>query len=136
MTDSRSVVRRIYADVWSSGNVGAMRELFSPDLAFMDREDSSLSGIAGLEELTRRWHTGFPDMQEEVLDLVVDGDKAICRFRLTGTHLGPFLGIQPTGRRIAIEGVDIYALRDGKIVSLEYVQDTLGLLRQLGQLPA
>ena len=30
----------------------------------------------------------------------------------------------------------IYVLRDGKIVSWEYVEDTLGLLRQLGQLPS
>lgn len=135
MTDNRSVVRRVYSDIWSRGNVGALPELFATDLAFADRDDRSLQGFAGLQELVRRWHTGFPDMHEEVLDLVVEGNKAMCRFRLTGTHRSSFLGISATGCRIAIEGVDIYALRDGKIVSWEYVEDTLGLLRELGQLP-
>jgi predicted ester cyclase len=135
LEQTKSIIRRIYAEIWSRGNVGSLPELFSAGLVFADRDDASLRGYAGVKTLVQRWHAGFPDMQEDILDLVAEGDRAICRFRLTGTHQGPFLGIAATGRRIDVEGVDLYRLGGGKIVAWEYLEDTLGLLRQLGRLP-
>ena len=72
----------------------------------------------------------------EVIELMVsDADMVVGRFRLSGTHLGEFFGIAPTGRRVEITGIDMLRLRDGKIVEFWYNEDTLGLFRQLGVTP-
>jgi predicted ester cyclase len=49
-----------------------------------------------------------------------------------GTHLGPFMGIPTTGRRVAFDTIDIMAVREGKIVEHWAVADMLSLMQQLG----
>jgi predicted ester cyclase len=93
------------------------------------------SGREGLRELVVAWRKGFPDLTEYVQDLIAEGDKVVARYTLQGTHMGVFLGIQPTGQRVQVEGIDIARFRDGRIVEFWYSQDSYGLFRQLGVFP-
>jgi predicted ester cyclase len=88
----------------------------------------------------------FPDVTMEVLDLAVEGDVAIGRYAMSGTHLGvqqlPYVhggvlfGLPPTGRRFRTEHAHVFRVRNGEIVAHDAVQDNLELARQLGVLPA
>ncbi|MEZ5923499.1 MAG: ester cyclase [Hyphomicrobiaceae bacterium] len=129
---NKAVVRRIYARIWSAGELDLVDELFSPDLAFHDPASDRTVGLPDLKALVRAWRTGLPDLREEVLDLIGEDDRVACRFRLTGTQTGPFLGRPPSGRPINIVGVDLYRFQNGRIVDFTYLEDTLGLLSQLG----
>jgi predicted ester cyclase len=88
-------------------------------------------------ELAKRWvrpfQSAFPDFEMEIVELIAEGDKVVGRFRCSGTHLGDWLGIPPTGRRFeAVDEVYIFEIRDGKLVAAFGVEDNLTRLRQLG----
>jgi predicted ester cyclase len=90
-----------------------------------------------LAAAARRWLTpfraSFPDVRMEIVELVAGGDKVVGRFTCSTTHQGKWLGQAPTGRRFdRIDEVWILQLRDGKIVHVWSLEDTLGRLRQLG----
>jgi predicted ester cyclase len=91
-------------------------------------------------EVAKRWVTpfrgAFPDFEMEIVTLISEGEKVAAHFRCSGTHLGEWLGVPPTGRRF--ENVDelyIFDVRAGRLVSALGVEDNLSRLRQLGIFP-
>jgi len=80
--------------------------------------------------------SAFPDMQMQVEDLLVSGDKAVARVKVAGTHKGEFIGVAATGRRVEIQLVDIMRFDDAGLL-LEHwgVADMLALLQQIGAVP-
>jgi len=74
----------------------------------------------------------FPDVQITVKELIGEGEKIVSYWLFQGTHLGLYQDIPATGRRVKYNGVDIYTIVDGQILSLVRVVDNLVVLRQLG----
>jgi predicted ester cyclase len=64
--------------------------------------------------------------------VLVDGDRVAVRWTSSGTHTGPFMGAEPTGRAVSHWAVVIYRLQDGKVVEMWPMVDRLGMMRQLG----
>ncbi|HEU4897990.1 MAG TPA: ester cyclase [Actinomycetota bacterium] len=122
MTEAnKAVVRRLVAEVLNGGRLEVIDELYAPELA----------------AAARRWiapfRASFPDVQMEVVELIAEGDRVVGRFTCSATHLGPWLGQEPTGRRFErVDEVAIFGFRDGRIVDAWSLEDTLGRLRQLG----
>ena len=88
-------------------------------------------------EVARRWicpfRGAFPDFRMEIVELVEEGHTVVGHFRCSGTHLGEWLGIAPTGRRFeAVDEIYVFRVRDGKLVEALGVEDNLSRLRQLG----
>ena len=122
--ENKAIVRRLVAEVFNGGRLEVIDELYEPALA----------GAA------RRWiapfRASFPDVHMEVVELIAEGDKVVGRFTCSATHLGEWLGQAPTGRRFErVDEVWILGLRDGRIVHVWSLEDTLGRLRQLGLAP-
>lgn len=134
--DPETVLRRFYAEFWNAGNADAADELVAEDVVDHQALPGQQAGREGFKQLVREWRTGFADMREDVEAVVVQGDVAVGRFHLQGTHTGPFLGIAPTGNRVSIHGIDVVRVVDGRITDFWYVEQTLDLLQQLGVLPA
>jgi steroid delta-isomerase-like uncharacterized protein len=88
--------------------------------------------VGGHRELAARFYAAFPDLNHIIEDTVADEEKAVVRYVLHGTHQGDFLGVAPTGKRITAEGIQIFTIRDGKIVESRSVVDMQGILEQLG----
>ena len=78
----------------------------------------------------------FPDMTSSEEDLIAAGDKVVVRRTLRGTHKGEFMGVAATGKEMAFTGVWLAHLSDGKLKEQWVYFDTLGLLRQMGAIPA
>ncbi|HWC31458.1 MAG TPA: ester cyclase [Dehalococcoidia bacterium] len=87
--------------------------------------------VAGHKDLAARFYAAFPDLNHIIEDTVADEEKAVVRYVLHGTHQGDFQGVAPTGKRIAAEGIQIFTIRDGKIVESRSVVDMQGILEQL-----
>ena len=69
----------------------------------------------------------------EIVDLIADGEKVVGRFRCSGTHLGPWRGHPPTGRRFErVDEVYIFRVHDGRISEAWGIEDTRARERQLG----
>lgn len=75
---------------------------------------------------------GFPDLHLEVLDSSADEDTTAQRILFTGTHTGPFRGLEPTGRRVCFQGLEINRMADGKVAEHWFQLDSLTLFQQLG----
>ena len=123
-----AVARHFIEEVLGRGDFAALNALAAPDCA--DHADAP--GAAALALFLVPWRAAFPDLEVTIEDLVAEGDRVTACWTLRGTHRGPFLGLPPTGRRVAMAGMEHCRLADGKIVERWATVDTPGLLRQLG----
>jgi predicted ester cyclase len=78
----------------------------------------------------------FPEGRIELLHTFAAGDDLVARFVMRGRHEGEFMGSPATGREIELNGITIMRFRDGRVVERWSQADTLGLLVQLGAVPA
>ncbi len=120
-----------------------VEHLHSHDAALMARdhaEDGILEspstgthrGRAEIAQNYDRWNRAFPDLEFTVDHVVAEDDHAALFFRLVGTHQGDFLGLPPTGKRIAFQGVFLQQWRNNQIVYERRIYDFSGLLIKLG----
>jgi steroid delta-isomerase-like uncharacterized protein len=79
---------------------------------------------------------GFPDYQLVIQEIFAEGDRVAVRSTFEMTHLGAFQGVPPTGRRVRMEAIEVNRVAGGRVAEHWVVLDTLGLLQQLGALPA
>ena len=80
--------------------------------------------------------SAFLDLTTKVESLIIDGNSAVMVVSLEGTHIGEFLGLEPTGNRFIMPAVFFYQLENGKIVRERRIYDFTGLLVQIGVLKA
>jgi predicted ester cyclase len=78
----------------------------------------------------------MPDMRFTIEELLADGDIVVARFTIHGTHTGAFQGLPTTGAAATASGIAIYRLAGGKIVEQWLEYDRLGMLQQIGVIPA
>ena len=126
--DNRAVARRFIEEVLGGGDFAALNALAAPECA--DHADTP--GPATIAQFLVAWRAAFPDLAITIEDLSAAGDTVAVRWTLRGTHRGAFLGRPPTGRAVAVTGIELYRLADGQIVERQASVDTEGLLRQLG----
>jgi predicted ester cyclase len=67
---------------------------------------------------------------------VAEGDKVVTHKTFHGTHKGEFRGIPPTGKKVAIELIDIFRISGGKLMEHWAVVDWMSVMQQLGVLPS
>ena len=78
----------------------------------------------------------FPGYQLVADDVIAEGDKVVVRATMHGTHQGEGMGIPPTGKHVTVPMIIVYRITDAKIVEHWIVADQLGLMQQLGAVPA
>ena len=129
---TKAVVQRFYREMWSEGNLDVADELFAAGFIGHAPGNTLTRGPAGVKKLVGDWRTGVPDMTLEIHAQVAEGSRCATRFTGRGTHLGPWLGIPPTGREVSLSGIAITRVIDGQVVSDWGEFDVMGLLQQLG----
>jgi steroid delta-isomerase-like uncharacterized protein len=93
-------------------------------------------GVEGIRAFMSAVVTAFPDARFTVEELIAEGDKVVQRCSVRGTHQGEFLGIPPTGNQVAIPFMIITRFANGKIAEEWQLLDALGMMQQLGVIPA
>jgi steroid delta-isomerase-like uncharacterized protein len=118
--------------VFNQGNLDSAAQYFAP--SFIDHapwpgHPADVEGFkAGLAELRQ----SFPDLHVSVARTIAQGDLLAVQFRLSGSHLGPFMGAPATGKTFSIEAIDIVRMEDGRIAEHWGLIDTAALAAQLG----
>jgi steroid delta-isomerase-like uncharacterized protein len=133
MTDTNKLlVQRLVKEAQEGGRLEVVDELLADD--FVDH--TPLPGLPPTRDGVRMLFAGlrqaFPDLRVRIDEQLADGDRVATRKTFTGTHRGPFLGVEPSGNAVSFEVIDILTLREGKIREHRVVVDQLALLRQLG----
>ena len=133
--DNKAVIRRIF-DGLNQKDVAVIDELCTPDFVSHDPANPQVRS----REDFKQWFTGlsaaFPDLHFSLEDMLAEGDKVAYRFTLRATHSGSWRGAAPTGKPITITAISIARIRDGKSAELWTNTDALGLVQQLGLIPA
>lgn len=115
-------------------DVAPLKELWTEETVerFPDRTCRGPEEIAAYFEDTI---AAVPDFHIEIVGIAEQGEDVFVQWHMTGTHAGTFLGIAPTGKSLAIDGIDHFVLRDGMVVSNFVVSDQLDYARQIGMMP-
>jgi predicted ester cyclase len=82
-----------------------------------------------------QFRDAFPDWHQDIVELVAESDTVVARFRCTGTHRGPWQGLQPTGRQMRVDEVYFFRVSAGRIAQVWGLEDTRSRIRQLGGAP-
>jgi steroid delta-isomerase-like uncharacterized protein len=133
---NKAVIQAFLEDVINQGRLERANDLVKEDFVELDPLPGQEQGREGLKAVIHQLRTAFPDMHWAVKEMVAEGDKVVTRFVWTGTQRGEFLGIPATGRSVEVKGVVIDRLEDGKMADSRILMDTMGLMQQLGVIPA
>ncbi len=132
--DNKALARRAY-EVFNQKDLALLDELCAPEI--VDHNASmTIQGLEAYKQFLSMYLAASPDLYFTIEDQVAEGDKVVTRYTARGTHLGPFMGIPPTGKQVTVTGIGIIRIANGKIVEEWANGDNLGLLQQLGVFPA
>ncbi len=137
--DNKATVRRLIEEVWNQGNLAVFDELYAPNFIF---HDPGLPQVRTRED-DKRYITGalsaFPDVHLTIDDLIAEGDQVVVRFTSRGTNTGDIVVPMPrpaTGKQVTMTGIAIARFANDKFVEIWHQLDWLGVLQQLGLIPA
>lgn len=133
---NKDIVAAFVEEVINQGCFERMNDLVLENFIELDPFPGQQQGREGLKNVLAAFRIGFPDIHWSITEMIGEGDKVVSRFTWTGTHHGTFLGIPATGRSVAAHGVVIDRLEGGKMADSRILMDTLGLMQQLGVIPA
>jgi steroid delta-isomerase-like uncharacterized protein len=111
-------------------------DLVVEDFVELDLLPGQRQGREGLKEVLGMMRAAFPDMHWVAEEMVAEGDIVVTRFTWTGTHRGEFFGVPATGRSVVVKGVVMDQLADGKMSKSRILMDSLGMMQQVGAVPA
>ena len=131
MAKYNKLVRRVVDQVWNRGNVDEIDELYSDDVTIYV-PGAKFQGKDGFKQFLGMYREAFPDLEVELREVFTDGDAGVNRWRFRGTHKGPMMGLEPTGKSVSIEGMTLARHKKGKIYEEHFLWDRLDQLEQLG----
>ena len=91
---------------------------------------------AGYRQAISAFLDAYPDSRFPIDDVIAEGDRVAIRHSLRGTHRAPFQGIAPTGKAIKVSAIATFRVVNGKVAETWLNADLLGMLQQLGAIPA
>jgi steroid delta-isomerase-like uncharacterized protein len=138
--DNKAIAQR-YWDLWNTGNLASIEEIFAPDYVFHDGAGVVSRGTERLKRNIPLWRSAVPDLRFVLEDVCAEENKVIVRWTAHGTHRGDLelVGFIPkipaTGKQVTFFGIDLYRIMGDKIVESWRSWDRLPLLQQLGVVP-
>ena len=133
---NKSVSASFFEIYGNQHDVDGCRPLFTEDAVVHYNGFGGPMNFEGYKQVGIAYLAGIPDMTTTVLDQVEEGSKVVSRVVWTGTHTSEFNGIPPTGRSFRIEDITIDHIVDNQIRERWVVGDILGMMQQLGVIPA
>lgn len=134
--ENKAQFRRSFEEMFNQDNLAVADELIAPDFVNHEAPPGKNRGPESMRGLITWLRSAFPDLHYTIEELVAEGDTVVGRVTMSGTHLGPFQGIPPTSRSFQQAQVHFVRFRDGKGIEHRAVRDDLGLMQQLGVIPA
>jgi steroid delta-isomerase-like uncharacterized protein len=133
--DNKRVVRQFIDEVFVQGKTEAVDRLAAPDF-FPHSWPSVEPGVDNLKRAVARVSAGLADVSMKIEDMIAEGDRVAVRLTAHAVHRGEFMGLPPTGKAYTISETHVFRVKDGRVVEHWRDADMLGLMRQLGALPA
>ena len=125
-----NAVQRFY-DAYNNKDAAILNEVIADDYVDYGHEPPG-RGLQGAKSDHQDIARALADARFDIDEMFGADDRVVVRWNLRATHTGPFAGIPPTQKKIAVRGISLYRLRDGKITETRNLADLLALFTQLG----
>ncbi|SEO40875.1 Predicted ester cyclase [Methylobacterium sp. ap11] len=136
-TDANKDLARAYFAAFLARDEAWWQRHIAPDFVRHDPGlDFAVRGPEGVRRLGEVLHGGVTGMALPIDEVIAEGDKVLVRLRFQGRHTGGLMGLAPSGHAIDIAVMDLFRIVDGRLVEHWALLDNLGLLKQVGALPA
>lgn len=135
-SDKKLLIKSFVEETINKGNLDAINELVAENFVEHVPFPGQGAGRDGLRHAIAIFLSAFPDIHWVLDEQIEEGEKVVSRFTWTGTHRGEFLGIPPTGKPVKVWGVVMDVIKNGTLSESRIIMDTLGLLQQIGVIPA
>jgi steroid delta-isomerase-like uncharacterized protein len=113
---NKALVRKFFEEAWGKGNLAAVAEFMATDYVAHHVPSGLPPGADGLKQLIAAYRMAFPDLKSNLNDIFGKGDRVAFRWSVSGTHLGDWFGVSPTGDHVATTGITIFRIDGGKVV--------------------
>jgi steroid delta-isomerase-like uncharacterized protein len=130
--DNKTLARRSWE---VTDNLDLLDEVYAADFVWHE-PDQDIQGSEEARQFINMYKSAFPDLRVTVEDVLAEGDQAVTRWTIRGTHRGDLMGTAPTERKIEFKGISIHRIEGGKIVEEWNGYDTLGVMQQIGAVPS
>ncbi len=135
---NKTMADRFHMEIFEAGRLEIADEILTAGLVIHapGYPPEWTRGREGAKQLAAAIIGGIPDRRIAHHETIAEGDLVMVRWSMTGTHGGELMGVAPTGRPIQVTGFDLFRIADGKIAELWQNWDQLGLMQQIGAIPA
>lgn len=134
--ENKAVAQRLIEEAWNQGNLATVDELMDPDhVGHHSLVANQPPSREFYKQYITRTRAAFPDFHATIEGQIAEGDLVVTRWSAQGTHQGMFRGHSPTGKQMAVTGIVIDRIVDGKAVEGWMEMDTLHQMQQLGVTP-
>jgi steroid delta-isomerase-like uncharacterized protein len=134
--EHKSLIERFNDAVWNQGNLDVIDEVIGPEFIWHSAPPGIPPTRDGLRMMIAGFRAAFSDAVSKVDEQIAEGDSVAWRWTFQGTHTGELMGIPGTGSRVTFAGVSIDRFGGGRSVERRDYADMLGLMQQLGAVPA
>ena len=114
--NAKALVREFFEEAWGKGNMAAVDQFVAADYVEHPRPPTLSPGTEGMKQLIGAYRTAFPDLTMTLDDIFAEGEMVAFRWSVSGTHLGAWLGVPPTGNHVAATGITLFRVSSGKVV--------------------
>ena len=135
LEENKAIARQFYKLI-ETGDLDLADKVVAEDYVNHNAIPGQTLGLAGYKEAISALRTSVPDIQYTIDDQIAEGDKVLTRYRATGTHQGEFLGVAASGKTLTFRALVLQRVVNGKIQESWLEMDMLGLMQQMGTIPA
>jgi steroid delta-isomerase-like uncharacterized protein len=134
LSDNIEIITR-FERAFRAADQATIDQLAEPGLVDHNAPDKDPT-LAAFKRKVAGFKAIFPDLEEDLQDIVASGDTVATRWVLTGSQRQEFMGIPASGQTIRVEGMNFYRLKDGRVTHMWTQFDGVALMQQLGAIPA
>lgn len=133
--DPVAVVRQCFHDIVARGDLALAERTLAGDVVFHTATGAVLRGRREFQHFAQQMREAFPDLRFEIEEEISDGERVATRYTMRGTFQSTIMGLLPNGKEFAVQGIDTFRVKDGRVVEIHASYDTLGQMQQLGVVP-
>jgi steroid delta-isomerase-like uncharacterized protein len=132
--ENKATARRYVEQIWNERRLDRFADFIAEDVVL--HAEPETVGRENLKQRVAANQAAFSDFKQVIEAEIAEGDKVVQRWTIRAAHQGEFLGVPATGKKIASSGISILRFVDGKIAELWVEMDMVGMMQQLGAIPA
>lgn len=132
---NKAIVRR-YQQAYNTNDMAALEAIVAADIRTPNRLPGFAPGLEGLKQLHALTLDAWPNFQTTIEDLIAEGDTVVARVTCSATPAKDAFGVPANGRSFRVSGQYLVRIANGKIVEHFGVEDAIGIMQQMGLMPA